>query len=75
MNKKDCKFERVSNVTIGFLLLVIGVFFASIGIMIIPFIGLLIAIPLLLIAVIFIASPRSEACALIVEKTRGAINN
>ena len=75
MNKTDCKLERVSNVTIGFILLAIGVFFALIGIMIIPFIGLLIAAPLLLIAVIFIASARSEACSLIVEKTRGAINN
>jgi hypothetical protein len=75
MNKTDCKLERVSNVTIGFILLAIGVFFALIGIMIIPFIGLLIAVPLLLIAVIFIASARSEACSLIVEKTRGAINS
>ena len=75
MNNTDCKFERVSNVTIGFLLLIIGVFFTLIGIMIIPFIGLLIAIPLLLIAVIFLASPRSKACSIIVEKTRGAINS
>ena len=75
MNKTDCKFERVSNVTIGFLLLLIGVFFTLMGIMIIPVIGLLIAIPVLLIAVIFLASPRSKACSIIVEKTRGAINN
>ena len=75
MNKTDCRFERVSNVTIGFLLLVIGVFFTLIGIMIIPVIGLLIAIPVLVIAVIFLASPRSKTCSLIVQKTRGAINN
>ena len=75
MNKTDCKLERVSNVTIGFLLLIIGVFFTLIGIMIIPVIGLLVAIPVLLIAVIFLASPRSKACSLIGAKTRGAINN
>ena len=75
MNRTDCKIERVSNVTIGFFLLLIGVFFTLIGIMIIPVIGLLFAIPVLLIAVIFLASPRSRACSIIVEKTRGAINN
>ena len=73
MNKTDCKFERVSNVTIGFILLVIGVLFTLIGIMIIPFIGLLIGIPVLVIAMVFLASPRSKACSLIVQKTRGAI--
>ena len=75
MNKTDCKYERFSNVTVGFLLLIIGMFFSLIGIMIIPFIGLLIAIPVLIIAVIFLASPRSKACAIIAQKTRGAINN
>ena len=75
MNKTDCKYERVSNVTVGFLLLIIGMFFTLIGIMIIPFLGLLIAIPVLIIAVIFLASPRSKACAIIAQKTRGAINN
>ena len=75
MNRTDCKIERVSNVTIGFLLLLIGVFFTLIGIMIIPVIGLLMAIPVLLIALIFLASPRSRACSIIVEKTRGSINN
>jgi hypothetical protein len=74
MDKSDCKYERVSNVTIGFFLLIIGVFFTLIGIMIIPVIGLLIAIPVLLIALIFLASPRSKACSMIVQKTRGAIN-
>ncbi len=75
MNKTDCRFERVSNVTIGFLLLVIGVFFTLIGIMIITVIGLLIAIPVLVIAVIYLASPRSKTCSLIVQKTRGTSNN
>lgn len=70
MNKSDCKFERVSNLTIGFFLLIIGVFFTLIGIMIIPVIGLLIAVPVLLLAVIFLASPRSKACAIIVQKAR-----
>ena len=75
MNKTDCKFERFSNVTVGFLLLIIGVFFTFIGVMIIPFIGLLISIPVLLIATVFLASPRSKACSMIVQKTRGTFSN
>ncbi len=75
MNKTDCKFERVSNVTIGFFLLIIGAMFTLISIMIIPVIGLLVAIPVLIISGIFLAAPRSKACALIAQKTRGALNN
>ena len=75
MNKTECKLERVSNVTLGFFLLIIGLMFTLIGIMIVPVIGLFVAIPVLIIAGVFLASPRSKACAIIVQKTRGAINN
>lgn len=75
MNKTDCKLERVSNVTVGLLLLTVGVFFTLIGIMIIPVIGLMVAMPVLLLAFIFLASPRSKTCSIIAQKTRGAVNN
>lgn len=75
MNKTECKLERVSNVTLGFFLLIIGLMFTLIGIMIVPVIGLFVAIPVLIIAGIFLASPRSKACAIIAGKTRSAINN
>ena len=75
MNKTECKLERISNVTLGFFLLIIGLMFTLIGIMIIPVIGLLVAIPVLIVAGIFLASPRSKACAIIAGKTRGVINN
>ena len=74
MNKTDCKLERVSNVTVGFFLLIIGLFFTMIGIMVIPVLGLLIAIPVLVVAGIFLASPRSKSCAIVAQKARGAIN-
>ena len=45
MNTNDCKLERVSNVTIGFLLLIFGGLFTLIGITVLPVLGLLIAIP------------------------------
>ena len=75
MNKTDCKLERVSNITIGFLLMSFGLLFVLTGITVLPVIGLLIAVPVLIIAGIFLASPRSRACAIIAQKTRGAINS
>jgi hypothetical protein len=69
MNSNDCKLERVSNVTVGLILMTIGLLFSLIGITVLPVIGLLIAIPVLTIAVIFLASPRSKACAIIAQKT------
>ena len=67
--------ERVSNVTVGFVLLFVGLLFAVTGITVLPVIGLLIAAPVLVLAAIFMVSPRSKACSIIAQKTRGVINN
>ena len=75
MNRNECRLERVSNVTIGFFLMIFGLLLTVSGITVLPVIGLLIAVPVLIIAVVFLASPRSKACAIIAQKTRGAINN
>ena len=75
MNKNECRLERVSNVTVGFILMILGLFLALSGITVLPVIGLLIAIPVLVLAGIFLVSPRSKACSIIAKKTRGVINN
>ena len=75
MNKNDCRLERVSNVTVGFVLMVVGLFFAGTGVTVLPVIGLLIAVPVLVLAGIFLVAPRSKACSIIAQKTRGVINN
>ena len=75
MNKNACRLERVSNVTVGFILMVVGLFFAGTGVTVLPVIGLLIAVPVLVLAGIFLVSPRSKACSIIAKKTRGVINN
>ena len=67
--------ERVSNVTVGFILMILGLLFALSGITVLPVIGLLIAVPVLILAGIFLVSPRSKACAIIAQKTRGVVNN
>lgn len=75
MNKNDCRLERVSNATVGFILMILGLFLALSGITVLPVIGLMIAVPVLILAGIFLISPRSKACAIIAQKTRGVINN
>ena len=75
MNKNDCRLERVSNVAIGFILMFVGLLFALTGITVLPVIGMLIAVPVLILAGIFLVSPRSKACAIIAQKTRGVVNN
>ena len=66
--------ERVSNFTIGLALLITGLLIALSGITVLPIVGFFIAAPVLIIAGIFLASPRSNACSLLAQKTRGIIN-
>ncbi len=73
MKRTDCKLERVSNFAIGFLLMIFGLLFTLSGITVLPVIGLLIAVPVLVLAVVFLAAPRSKACAIIAQKTRGSL--
>ena len=73
MNKLDCKLERTSNVTIGFFLLLIALFFILIGILVIPVIGQIVAAPFLVLAVIFFMAPKSKACALILKSAQSAL--
>ena len=75
MNRNDCKLERVSNVTVGLILMGVGLLFTVSAITVLPVIGLLIAVPAVVLAVVFLAAPRSKACAIIAQKTRGALDN
>ena len=75
MNRNDCKLERISNVTVGLILLGFGLLFTLTGITVLPVLGLLIATPVLVLAVVFLAAPRSKACSIIAQKTRGALNS
>ena len=47
MNRTDCKLERVSNLTVGLILMGVGLLFTLTGITVLPVIGLMIAVPVL----------------------------
>ncbi len=75
MNTTDCKLERVSNVTVGLILMGVSLLFTLTGITVLPVIGLMIAVPVLVLAVVFLVAPRSKACAIIAQKTRGTLKS
>ena len=73
MKTLDCKLERLSNTMVGAILFFFGLIFALLGLTIIPVIGLLIAIPVIIMGTIFILAPRSRACSLMTLKVREAV--
>jgi hypothetical protein len=62
--------ERFSNFSIGMTLLLVGVLFGIVSIVLMPVVGLLIAIPVIALGVAFLGAGKSKACALITEKTK-----
>ena len=74
MDRNSCTLERVSNFSVGIVLLVVGILFGITSFMLLPIIGLLIAVPILVLAVIFLSARRSEACALISEKAKKIVS-
>lgn len=74
MNKNECRLERVSNITIGLCLTLFGFLFIWAGVTVLPVLGFLIAVPVLIIAGVFLASPRSKACAIFARKSRSLID-
>lgn len=74
MNKNECRLERVSNMTIGFFLILFGFLFVLAGITVLPILGFIIAVPALVIGGVFLASPRSKACAVLAQKSRSVFD-
>ena len=62
MPNLNCRFERLSNFSIGVAFILVGLGFVVIGLTVIPVFGLLIAAPLLVAGALFIKAHRSEEC-------------
>ncbi len=74
MDRTSCFFERVSNSTVGVVLLLIGLFFTVISFVALPVIGLVVAVPVLGLGFVFLFSRQSKACALISERAKKALS-
>lgn len=64
MKALNCLFERVSNFSVGVILLFVGLAFLIISATILPVVGLVVAIPVLAGAVAFFAAHRSKQCSM-----------
>ncbi len=70
MNRISCYFERFSDFAVGLFLLFLGIALTVVSFTIIPVLGLIIAIPVLVLAVAFLGAKRSRECALVAQRTK-----
>lgn len=65
MDAKECNKERFSSRSIGLVTLLISVLLLIIGLVVLPVLGFVFAIPLLILGITMVAAPESKACRLI----------
>lgn len=68
MNVNECKQERFSSKTIGLVFLIASVLLFVVGLMIVPVVGIIFAIPLLILGITMLTAPESKTCRMIREK-------
>lgn len=64
MSAKTCLAERLSSFSAGAALLVLGALIAVFSLITLPFVGLIVAAPLLVVAVFLIGAARKAQCPL-----------
>ena len=69
MDKSDCVQEKISSRTLGFIILPFGLLLAVASFFLLPIFGLIFALPILTLAVMFIAAPQSTVCRLLTGKS------
>ena len=70
MDRKSCTYERISDFSIGLILLFVGLVFTFMSFVLLPIVGLVIAVPIIVLSVAFLGARRSKACALLSERTK-----
>ena len=70
MNRTDCDQEKISSRTIGFIILPVGLLLALASFALLPIFGLIFALPILILSVVFIAAPQSKVCKLLTGKAK-----
>ena len=67
MNQIKCAAEKMSLRTLGLILLPFVLFFTVVANIMMPFLGLFLAIPLFILTGVLIAAPRSKTCQLLLN--------
>jgi hypothetical protein len=70
MDANECKQERFSSRTIGLVFLLVSILLFVIGLVVLPVVGFVFAVPLLIIGVVMLAAPESKACRLVRQGLR-----
>lgn len=65
MDANECKQERFSSRTIGVVFLIVSILLFVIGLVVLPVVGFIFAIPLVLIGIVMLVAPESKACQMI----------
>ena len=65
MDANECKQERFSSRTIGVVFLVVSILLFVIGLVVLPVVGFIFAIPLVLIGIVMLMAPESKTCQMI----------
>jgi hypothetical protein len=70
MDANECRQERFSSRTIGFLFLGLSAALLVVGLVIVPVIGFIFALPTVILGIVMLAAPESRACRLIRQGLR-----
>jgi hypothetical protein len=70
MNKTDCQNERISSKTVGTMIIAASLLLLVAGMIILPVVGFVFALPVLFLGVGMIAAPESKTCRLIMDGLR-----
>lgn len=70
MDANACRQERFSSRTIGFIFLAISLVLLVIGMVIVPVVGFVFALPTVILGIVMLAAPESRACRLIRQGLR-----
>ncbi len=71
VDKNDCQKERFSTKTIGIIVIIVSLLLLTIGLIVLPIVGFIFAIPLLVLGIGMVAAPESKTCQLIMGSFRG----
>ena len=65
MKRLYCKFEKVGELAVGAVLLLIAILFCISGFVILaPVVGFILAVPVIAVSIYLFGAPTSKACAL-----------
>ena len=68
MNENECRSEKFSSRFVGIILIPLALLLGFIGALIVPVVGIFFAVPIIILAVVFLVAPESKVCRLILRK-------